>query len=179
MKYKFERAKEDNDPNRCQGVGANGQCPFLAVEGTKNCARHGGARMASSQRASSERLYKLAQWQGKLNAQASHPQIKSLRDELGILRMTLESKLDACKDEQQLLMASGHIVEMVREIAKTAKICHALEMSLGVVLDKTQAQAWVQEIGEILDRYIDDADVLQMISEDMLASLDKRTNIQQ
>lgn len=174
VKYKFERCPPD-DPNRCQAVHANMQCPYKSLEGATYCGRHQGGSQLLSQERQSTRLYKLAQWSEQLNRQADHPNIKSLREEIGILRITLQERLASCEDGQKLLMFSGSITEMVREIAKTIKTCHALEMSLGTVLDKSQAQAWVSEVGEILSRYIDDADVLQFIAEDMISALERRT----
>lgn len=175
MKYIFERCEPDSK-YRCQGVGKKGQCPFKAMPESKYCARHGGSMAGASVRKEQARLYKLAMWSERIGQQADHPKIKDLREEIGILRITLESKLKACENEQELLMRAGSITEMVREISKTVRMCHALELSLGTVLDKQQATTWVQEISVVLGRYIDDTDILEMISEDLLESLERITS---
>lgn len=75
-------------------------------------------------------------------------------------------------------MRAGAITEMVREITKTARVCHALELSVGTVLDKQQAIQWVLEIGQILGTYLQDSDILEMIAADILESLERRTDAQ-
>jgi hypothetical protein len=175
--YKFERCDEA-DPNRCQGLSHNrgSQCPFKAVEGSKYCPRHAGNSQIKAKEKENVRIYLLEKWKAGLARQADHPQLKSLREELGILRMTLEMQMNRCEDEAELMMRAGAITEMVREITKTARICHDLEKSVGAVLDKTQATQWVLELGQIIAQYVDDPDILEFIAADMLESLERRTN---
>lgn len=185
MHNKFQRVEPD-DPNRCQAVGGDGQCPFRALgsrrdaasqwEGSKFCARHTGygnrARTDES-----KRLYLAAVWAAKIGNQADHPKVKSLREEMGILRMMLNEKLESIHDQQQLLMNAGAIVEMTREIGKLAGTAHKIEKDMGQLLDKTQAEAWVTDIVEIISRFISDPDTLMAISELIIESLQARTQV--
>lgn len=121
------------------------------------------------------RLYALGKLQERANQHIDHPRLKTTREEIGIMRVLLEKKLLSCQDDdQKLLMQAGSIQQMLREISKTVKDCAELEMIVGTVLDETQAKAWVQEIGEILSKYLIDPDILEMISEDLLESLERR-----
>lgn len=181
----FKRAERPDDPNRCQATGGAGQCPYLAIgtydpaskiwTGPKYCARHGGHRVLKNEDKESQRMYMAALWKDRIGYQADHPKYKSLREEMGILRMTLERRLDFCKDDSQLMMYSGQITELVREIGKLAKTAHAIERDMGHLLDKSQAEAWIQELVGIIGNYITDPGDLQNISEDMIASLEART----
>lgn len=173
--FKFERCEPD-DPNRCQGVGKTGQCPFKAIPEARYCGRHGGGKQLQSQRADNARLYLLARWQDKFGRQVDHPNIKSLREEIAILRMTLDIRFETLKDDQEMMMRSGSIVELIREIAKTVQMCHRLEKEMNVVMDKTQAMAWVQELTTIIGTFIGDPDIMDAIGEEMLESLERRTN---
>lgn len=179
MHTRFERVKDPTDPQRCQASSQSyGQCPFKALPETKYCPRHGGIQAEKRNEAKGERLYMLAEWATRFGRQADHPKLKSLREEVAVLRMTLEARLNKCKDEEELAMRAGGVVELVRELAKTVRTCHALEMSMGTVLDKPQAEAWVTEIGAILANYIEDPAILQMIAEDIIASLESKLNAQ-
>lgn len=178
--FVFERIEHDSDPNRCQGRMRKNteQCYFKKIPGTQYCPRHAANATLQGLQKEARQLYHLTRWKDKMNAKADHPELKSLREELGILRMVLEERINQCQDENELLMRAGAITEMVREITKTARMCHALELSVGSVLDKQQALIWVTEIGETLSRYIKDPDVLEMISEDILISLERHTGVE-
>lgn len=182
----FTRVEAD-DPSRCQATGQHGQCPYRAVGsreaegepwiGSKYCPRHGGNKQSEGEKKQRSQMYLAALWQDKIGRQAYHPQYKSLREEMGILRMTLENRLGACKTDQDLLMYSGQITELVREIGKLAKVAHGIEKDLGHLLDKAQAEAWVQEIVGIISAFVSSPDDLQKISEDLIASLEARTTL--
>lgn len=177
----------DDDPNRCQAVHASLQCPFKATgtrfqtitngepawawNGPMYCPRHGGTTQKTQESTQNIRMYLAARWQEKIGQQAYHPKYKSLREEMGILRMTLERRLDACSDDQSLLLYSGQITELVREIGKLAKVAHVIEKDMGHLLDKTQAEAWVQELLGIIGNYLPDPEILQFLSQDIIASL--------
>lgn len=179
---KFERAPYPEHPNRCQALGGAGQCPFLGKkldDGTyhKYCIRHAGQTLRTAEQ-KSLRMYAAAQWQVKIGAQADHPKIKSLREEIGILRMTLDAKLDSIKDEHDLILNTQSLTTLVREIRETADKCNKIEMATGQMLDRSQALSFVQEIIGIITCYLDDdPDILQMIAEDMIGAYDKMTSI--
>lgn len=183
---KFERCETD-DPSRCQGVGTHGQCPFRALgtrangaaawQGPAYCARHGANNHTERVNKESQRLYLAALWKDRIGEQANNPKVKGLREEMGILRMMVNEKLDSMKDRTELLMHSGQVTEMVREIGKLARTAHSIEKDMGQLLDKTQAESWVQELLTIISQYIDDTDILTALSEDMIASLERQCNV--
>ncbi len=180
---KFQRVAPD-DPNRCQASGANGQCPFRATgtrknanspwEGPSFCIRHEGGTKITA-RIESKRIYLASIWAAKIGEQANHPKIKSLREEMGVLRMMLNEKLSSLHDQQELLISSSAIVELSREIGKLAAIAHKIERDMGQFLDKTVAEAWVTDIIEIIGKFTDDSDILKAIAELVIESLDART----
>lgn len=181
---KWEKIK-DGDPNQCQATTAQGQCPFRAVgtlnqqtgiwDGAKYCPRHGGNSGDAKQAKSEHRQYLSAMWQERIGFQADHPKIKSLREEIGILRMTLESKLNLCRDETELQMRAQSITELVREISKVVKTCHVLDRDMNTLLDKTQALEWVQELVTLIAQYVPEESTLADISKAMIDSLERRT----
>jgi len=136
-KMPITRMDSPTDPERCQGVvPSRGQCVNKRHEGSEYCLVHGGNKGA--ERAQKERLsnYRLAKWQARLEKQATSPAIKSLRDEVGILRMLMEETLDKCQTGFDLLVQSQKIGDLVMKITSVVEKCHKLEGSMGQLLDK-------------------------------------------
>jgi hypothetical protein len=179
--YQFVRVPED-DPNRCQAVHAAFQCPYRAVgnhntetgewEGSKYCPRHGGNKKLESQRKETMRMYLAAKWKDRIGQQADHPRIKSLAEEIGIVRMMLDTKLNQITDEKMLVMQATGIVTLVNSLKDLVKTWQHVEKTSGEVIDRNKMGLFVQDLSEILSRYIADPDVLQMIGEDINDSIE-------
>lgn len=161
---------------RCQSIGGGGQCPFEAVNGTQYCPRHQGSNKGDRE---SRRKYTSAKWMEKIGYQSTNPEIKELNEEIGILRMLVSSKLDACQDETELLMHSQQLTNLVREIGVLNEKWHKIQMQTNAVMDRTQALDFVQSIGEIIGEHIkhypDSSDILTKISNAMIDDLNRRT----
>lgn len=186
---KFELAPYPEHPGRCQSSDQRtGQCLFLGVpkaDGSllpngeiareKHCWRHGGNKALAKEESKNFRLYQIVKWKEKLGRMADSPKVKDLREDIGVLRMTLETKLESIKDDMDLILNSQQLITIIREIKETVIACNKIELSNGQMLDKNQAQAFIQDIIEILTNYVADTDILQMISEDMSAAYDRLT----
>ena len=155
----MEHVPYEEHPNRCQGMARNNQCNMLAVEGGTNCMMHGGNKQLESQRKKGLRNYQLTMFRAKLERHSSSIEIKSLRDEIGILRMIMEERLNRCKNEGELILQSGAIADLVVKIDKLVCSCHRLEGSMGELLDKTSilqfANVMISIIGETLSDHPD------------------------
>lgn len=181
IEKKFIRVPPD-DPNRCQAVHADRQCPFRAVgtynpasqkwDGPQYCMRHGANKLLEASDKQAVRMYQSAKWQAQIDHMADHPRIKSLAEEVGIIRMTLQAKLNAMTDEKDLLMNASGIVSLTNSVQALIKTWQHVEERSGQVLDRAKMTAFSAYLMEILTRYIDDADVLQMIGEDIGESLE-------
>lgn len=168
----YQRPDEDS-PNRCQAVTSNGQCPLVAVPDSKNCIAHGGVH---SQKAAEKRRissYNIAKWQVKINQHSQSPALKGLHDEIGILRMMLESRLNQCNDASDLLMHHGPIADLISKIEKTVVSFNKLEASLGNHIDKAQLIQFAGQVVQIIGENIGDSDTLDKISSDILGILDE------
>lgn len=132
---------EPNHPNRCmgqQGQGGN-QCPFLAVEGEKYCLKHGGASHASRTEIKRASLYRLFQWQQRIDEFTAHENALSLRDELSILRLQLEQIMNMCQEPKDLMLYSSRISDLAMKIDKIANSCVKMESRSAALLDKSAA----------------------------------------
>jgi len=157
----------EDDPSRCQATNARGQCQFRAVEGTRYCSMHGGSAARAYQNRQEMRRYKLAKWQERVNQFADDEQIKSLTDEIGILRMTLENVLNACHEESDMLLYAPKIADLVQKIEKLVVTCHKLEASTGVLLTKTAAFSLAAQIVDIVTKHVTDPDAVAQIADEI------------
>lgn len=138
---------EEDDPTRCQAVIPNvGQCRNQAVQGGTNCLVHGGNKQEESIRLQNLRNYQLGKFQAELERHARSPVLKSLRDEIAILRLTLEKRFERCDDITDLILQSGPISDLVMKIERVVSSCHKLEGSMHQLLDKQAIIQFAQEL---------------------------------
>lgn len=172
----LEKIQYDEDPDRCQAVFDGGQCRHKRFPPSKYCPMHGGHAHAAQSAKKDARLYLAALYKDRIGEHADHPKIKTLREEVGILRITLDNVLGRCRDEKDMLLHTSRIVELAREIGKLVTSTTKLEQVMAHVLDKNQALAWIQEILELISTEISDPDTLQKLATKMIESLEKRTS---
>lgn len=171
---KFERVQREDDPNRCQGViqGQNaGQCWFVAVPGCKFCIMHGGGRQANDNKAKELRNYRLTQYACRVGEFSNNPNIKDLRDEIGILRMTLESLLEFCDTPNKLLMYTDKITNLIEKVNKLVESCQRLEEKNNALLDRKVVIVIADSIVTLIGQYIDNPDVLSELGDKICASI--------
>ncbi len=98
------------------------------------------------------RLYHLAEVDSRtrLAELSSHERIKSLREEIALVRILIEKRMNMIKTEADLLSACGPINNMLLTLEKLIKSCHALEQSLGELLSKQSVVRLGQSICEIV-----------------------------
>lgn len=148
--YPLEKVSEADDPERCQGVTANGQCWHARIAHSEYCGMHGGNKAGEAKKKKDMRLYQLAKFQTRVDEFATNPKVKGLREDIGILRMVLEMTLNRCKDESDLIMFSPKISELVMKIEKVVSSAHRLESNMGELLDKMAAMQLGEEIVQII-----------------------------
>lgn len=170
---KYVRCAE-TDPCRCQGLiqsGAQGgQCCYKAIPGSKFCPMHGGQQL-NSQAKYHLAKYRLEQYGMRVSEFAGDDNIKSLRDEVGILRMTLESLLNQCKQPNQLLLFIDKITTLVNQIRQTIESTHKLEEKTNQLLDRKVIVLIADNIVQIIGEHVKDPDVLLKIGEQVCASI--------
>jgi hypothetical protein len=159
---------EPDSPERCQAVHVKGQCVYKRCDGSQYCPMHGGNKGQAILVAKAQRQYQLAKWQGEVDAFADEDAVKSLRGEIGITRLLLQSTVSRCKDAGELIMYSGKINELTTKLEKLVVSCHRLESSMGNLLDKTKVLDLASQMVAIISRHIDDADIIQAVSDEIV-----------
>lgn len=165
-----------DDPHRCQAVTKYGQCLLKSVElpdgtYTYTCKAHGATHSVQSYNEKSYRTYQLERWQARLDQKAESEHIKSLRDEIGILRICLEERLNRCHDATDLILQSVAISDMVLKIEKVVSSCHKLESQMGQLMDKQALLNFAQRVIAIIADNISDENVVNKIADDIIKGL--------
>lgn len=169
-------------PGRCQAVNTKGQCCNLGVllkdnTHTANCIVHGGNKQRDSVKAESLRNYRLTRFHAELQRHAESPHLKSLRDEIAILRMVLEERLNSCNDATDLILQSGPISELVSKIERVVNTCHKLDSSMGQLLDKQAILNFASVVIGIISKALgDDTEKLNLIADEILATVGRIGN---
>lgn len=131
----MKRVTDPADPRRCKHSFPHEQCWNEAEAGCDNCLAHGGKSTALAEE---KRLYQLAEVEdrAKLAHFSTHERIKSLREEIGLVRLLIEKRINLIKNEADLLAACGPLNSMFLTLEKLIKSCHTLDQSLGELLSK-------------------------------------------
>lgn len=143
----------EDDPTRCQHIIASkGQCRNKSVVDGDRCIAHGGPMQTKSAEVKRLNNYRIAnaQVQQQLSEFANSSGIKSLRDEVAILRMLMQDQLDKCKDSTELMLRSQSISDLVLKITTVVTSCHKLEANMGQHLDKTAILQFATEVINIV-----------------------------
>lgn len=175
MAEDIEKCDGPADPHRCQAMTrAQGQCTNKGVKLDDGyggfCRVHGGNKTQQAHEAKKARNYRLTKFQAQLERQSDSSAIKSLREEIGILRMLMEEKLNRCTDMAGLLLESQQISDLVLKIEKLVVSCHRLEGSMGQTLDKQAILQFASEIITIIGTRLEgQEEVIEKIANDIVA----------
>ncbi len=158
---------------RCLGVNkeTGRPCIHKKLEGVDYCANHNNNLIDYNNKKQLVRNYRLLRYQQRVNEFADNPEIKSLREEIGITRMILEEIINKCRDGDDLLLYSGKIGDIVTKIEKLVVSCHRLEWATGNLLDKSMIINIANNIIVTIGKHIKDPDDLEQISEDIMKDI--------
>ena len=164
-------------PNRCQGNDRAGQCRVYAMRDSdgnfvsKFCARHGGHNGLTAAKKQAKYAMNLGKWQDRVGELAGSSSIKSLRQEIGVMRMMLESRLSRVKTEVDLEQAIGPIGEMILKIEKLVVSCQKIEEKMGATLDKSAVLSIATQILEVISTVLDSSGLTPGQAEEILAGI--------
>ena len=165
----YETEKTDNPDERCEHPG----CINKKLNGATMCGFHGGNKQIQSQENRNIRTYRLAKFQAQLDKFANQPNIKSLRDEIGILRIMMEERLNSLNSPLEIMAHTHTISDLCMKIEKLVTSCHKLEKSMGNYLDKSAVIQLGMEIVQIITKYVKDASAIDAIAKELAAAIDR------
>jgi hypothetical protein len=162
---------------RCEGMVKNGQCPNLKSGDSDYCELHGANKNRIAQNTETQRNYRLARWQQRVGELADNDQIKSLREEIGILRMLMEEMLNKCEDQTDLLLYSHRISDLAMKIERLVVSCDKLESRMGLLLSKRAILQLAGEYTQIITAYVTDPEVIEQIGSRLIEVTDRLDNL--
>jgi hypothetical protein len=154
----FQRVKDPDDPRRCKGATANGQCPIIAMDGSQFCTFHAN----HDPKKHSLRQYKLSVYKNRerVGDFAYHDELSSLKEEIGILRTLVEDRLELIKSPNDMIIHASAIESLCTKIKDLLLATQVLEAKANLVLDRGQVVELAQNIVAIVGQYVSDPDVL-------------------
>jgi hypothetical protein len=132
---------------------AEGQCTRLSIEGSDFCIVHAKVSKADAHKKRVQHyLLSNPELQTRLNRQASVEEVRSLREEIHLARVMVETRLDLIEDGDRgaMLAAFSNVNTYLQTIEKLVSSCHRMEVSLGTLLSKASIFTLGQEIVSIL-----------------------------
>lgn len=165
------KVSDPSDPRRCQAVGTHGQCMNQSMPDLNNCIYHGGARGTQGLERKRVRNYRVAKLRGELDRHTDSEHLKSLHEEIGITRMTLEAVLNLCERPVDLVIHVNQISSMIAQTEKLVTSCHKLEHAMGGLLDKRAVLQFADRVIGIITDHIDDKTILESISSEIIQTI--------
>lgn len=159
-----------------------GRCSYEKLEGSLYCAMHSETRNPiRTVAAYKNRLdtYRLSQWHQRLTEIKDSSQFRTIVDEIGIIRLTLEAILNQCKDETDLLIHSARIGDLTDKVGKQMVMLNRMEKQSGLLLDKSAVIAMGGRIVEIIAQYVKEPSLIEAIANDIFDTIQNAQSIEE
>jgi len=159
------RRVPNGHPRQCQAIrpGMGVQCNFEAVEGKANCTMHGGS--LHPEKTKSLNSYRLGKYQKRMEEFSTSTRLRSIDEEIGILRMVLEEIFTQCESNVDLLLYSQKIGELVRDITKCVQVADRLATKEGMLIGRAEALTIATRVVNVISKYIENEQQLLEIAE--------------
>ncbi len=122
--------------------------------------------------------YRLKQHGQRVAEFACDDEVKSVRQEISILRMTLEDVWNSCTDTNKLLLKIDQIQQMVGNIQKTIESAQRMEERTNSLIDRKVVVVIADSMVNVISDYVKDPDALTEIAERICASIEHATSQQ-
>ena len=148
----------------CIGKSDDGlQCPNDPLPNDTRCNRC-KILYANHNETGRKSAFKLTRWQNRMLELGNDANVKSLHDEIGIIRLTLEGVVNSCQSDSDLIVHSHRISDLVSRSEKLITSLHKIEKSTGNLLDKSALLQLAGKIIGILKDEITDAMTIERIA---------------
>jgi hypothetical protein len=166
----YERVP-DGDPRQCDAIAGSKKCSLIRYPNSQYCIAHGGIRDADKAAEEAKKIYLASQWQREIGIFSQDPQLKSLTREIGVLRLLLTKIIGNCQTENDLLLRSSTISEMVMKIDKLVGSCDRLDKSMGKMVNKQQLTEFGQVVIVLVAKYLPNPELLRVFADEMTEAI--------
>lgn len=146
----------------------------MRAEGSDYCLTHAGS-LKANQVKEKTRNYRLTKWRAQIDQKADSSAIKDISEEIGILRVIIQERMEACESATDLIINSGPLSDLVMKCATLVNQLQAMETKLGTMLHASQAIQFAAEILEIVGRHVDNAESQEAIANEIESALQRTT----
>jgi glutamine synthetase adenylyltransferase len=129
-------------------------------------------------------MYHLAEVENRrrLSELSQHEDIKSLHEEIGLLRILIEKRFNMLRTDADYQNASASLNSMFLTLERLIKSCHALEQSLGELLSRQSVaklgQAMCQIVIEELEGVEGYEQIIDRIVDRLFPEIDEAQNVE-
>lgn len=156
------------DPARCQGINKKGeQCVYRALDGQKYCSSH----MPRSLTALEKRQYNVDKWKASISEKVNTGAIYNLREDIGIVRVIMETTLNRCNDEDELLMRAPAILDITSRLERLVNSSVKLEERLRNLLDVQQVAMFAEAVINAVNKALEELDITEAERTEALDSI--------
>lgn len=162
MHYPLEKATCPEDA--CDGITKHGHCTHKRLAPSRFCSMHGGALTMKKLEKERMREYKVNQYMKRYAEFADSPQIRSLREEIGITRMSLEAIMEQVDSASKLLVYHPQILQTLMVVQKLVEAAQKLDEKNNLLLDRKILMTVVDGIIQRITNHVKDAAILDVLS---------------
>ncbi len=170
------KVESEFDPQRCKASNKSSQCMNKCEEGFDYCNYHNsGQRLLVKKE--KEHQYLLTRWRAEIDHYSNNSQVKSLREEIGILRLLMQTALNRCLDADDLMIHAGRIMELTARIERVVQTCHTMEEKTQFLVDKQQIVHLAEQILLIITEFVTDPNVLANIADRIKGAIEAKSTV--
>lgn len=153
---------------QCDQITLRGiQCPQQAVDGGTKCLHHGGNTQLEQMKKTELRNYRLSIFKEQVRDKIVSSELRSLTEEIGILRLTLESRLNLCKDELDLVAQSSSVAMLISNINSLVTAANKNDMIAKNYISREQLALFATKVVDIIAKNVTDSDTLNKIANEI------------
>jgi hypothetical protein len=161
-------------PLVCQSSTPSGPCEYQAEPGASKCALHGGCQTSQASEKKELRNYKLNNaFAGRARELGTSPAIKTLTDEIALLRTALEVIFNSIKTENEMLLYTDKIERLTNGIQKLLESAHKLQEKNKELMSRDQVVGLFDRLLEKIIERIPDPDVISALAADAFEIISK------
>lgn len=161
---------------KCEYPTPRGQCKNNAIVGSRFCERH-------EPRSEEIRLEQYILSKRVLGdsptRHAAADEVKSLRSEIALLRSIVEHRINMLETDAEFVAALPTLKDSFLAIEKLVSSCHAMEVKLGTLLNKSALIDLAQKIVHVIDRNLDvpgKDQIMEVIGTEIANAISKQEN---
>jgi hypothetical protein len=161
-------------PLVCKGVTPSGPCEYKSEPGAEACALHGGSGTSQASERRELRNYKLnSAFAGRAKELGDSPAIKSLNDEIALLRTALEVIFNNIKTENEMLLYVDKIEKITNGIQKLLESTQKLQEKNKELMSRDQVVGLFDRLLDKIIERISDSDTIKQLADDAYEILSK------